>query len=154
MRENYSIPASFKRLTTKGGRLDKVSLSESVRQHILLILVSRWDHLRADPSFGSAFWEHDFDSSSVLESKRHEFEKDIKESILRYETRLDPNDLKIGFKVYGSPLPSNRNKKMLSLKKRIEMRVEGRLAETNKTFKPPPFLLYFSPVAIESKAKR
>lgn len=152
MAEKYSIPADFTQLTTKGARLDKVDLHESVRQNILLMLISRWGSLRVDPQFGCAFWEYDFESSTQLESKRHHLEASITEMIAAREPRLDPSKLKVSFKVYNSPLPSVKGRRMLSLKKRIEMKVEGRLLETNKTFKPAPFQLYFSPVAIEHKA--
>ncbi|MEM9258410.1 MAG: GPW/gp25 family protein [Bacteroidota bacterium] len=154
MAERYSIPADFARLASKGGRLEKVGLHESVRQHILLMLISRWGSLRVDPQFGCAFWEYDFESSAQLESKRHFLESSITEMIASREPRLDPVKLKVSFKVYNSPLPSVRGRRMLSLKKRIEMKVEGRLLETNKAFKPAPFQLYFSPVAIEHKASR
>lgn len=133
-----------------GGRAERVSLYASVRQHILLLLISRYDSLRADPDFGCVFWEYDFESSNKLEQQRHQLEESIRQMIISREPRLDPNKLKVTFRVYNYPLPTYRGRKMQSLKKRIEMQVNGRLLETNETFAPPPFQLYFSPVAIES----
>jgi len=152
--DKYSIPVDFNQLMAKGGRLATVELHESIRQNILLMLISRWGSLRVDPAFGCAFWEHDFESSTQLENKRHMLEASINQMIIDREPRLDPAKLKVSFKVYNSPLPSVKRKRMLSLKKRIEMVVEGRMLETNKTFRPPPYLLYFSPVAIEHKPGR
>lgn len=145
----YGIPADFGQLMRQGERAGQVDLHESVRQNILLMLISYWGSLRADPNFGCAFWEYDFESSAQLENKRHHLEESIRRMIAEREPRLDPSRLNVKFKVYNSPLPSYRGRRMLSLKKRIEMTVEGILLETNKAFAPSPFQLYFSPVAIE-----
>ncbi len=149
--KKYSIPANFGRLMRQGERADQVDLHESVRQNLLLMLISYWGSLRADPTFGCAFWEYDFESSTQLENKRHQLEESIRRMIVAREPRLDPTRLNVRFRVFNSPLPSYRGRRMLSLKKRIEMTVEGNLLETNTPFSPSPFQLYFSPVAIEYK---
>lgn len=151
MAGRYSIPADFGALMQPGGRAERVDLRESVRQNILLMLVSHWGSLRVDPTYGCAVWEHDFDSSSQLESRRLQLEENINRMIAKHEPRLDPGRLKVNFRVYSNPLPAYRGRKMLPLKKRIEMTVEGTLLETNQPFHPPPFRLYFSPVAIEQR---
>ncbi|WP_157974524.1 GPW/gp25 family protein [Lewinella sp. IMCC34183] len=150
--KKYALPADFSRLTRQGERIEQVDLGESVRQHILLMLISPYGSLRVDPSFGCAFWEYDYESSGQLETRRHRLEESIARMIAEREPRLDPARLKVTFRVYNSPLPSVRGRRMLALKKRIEMKVTGRLLETNQDFAPPPFQLYFSPVAIEHNA--
>ena len=148
MSDRYGLPIDCKALMRPGGRAARVSLAESVREHLLLILMMRYGGLRADEAFGCAFWEYDFESSTVLAGKHHRIEQDIRGMILAREPRLDPGRLRVAFRVYSSPLPSYRGRKMQQLKKRIEMTVRGRLLETNQDFRPPPFQLYFSPVAV------
>ncbi|WP_116106521.1 GPW/gp25 family protein [Lewinella sp. IMCC34191] len=147
--KNYALPTDFTELMRPGGRAPTVDLHESVRQYILLMLISHFGSLRADPAFGCAFWEYDFESGAKLENRRHQLEESIRTMITEREPRLDPTTLKVNFRVFNSPLPSYRGRRMLSLKKRIEMQVTGRLLQTNTDFAPPPFQLYFSPVAIE-----
>lgn len=147
--KNYALPVDFTQLMRPGGRADTVDLHESVRQFILLMLISHFGSLRADPAFGCAFWEYDFESGSKLENRRHQLEESIRAMIVEREPRLDPTALKVNFRVSNTPLPSYRGRRMLSLKKRIEMQVTGRLLQTNTAFTPPPIQLYFSPVAID-----
>lgn len=152
MLQNYSLPVDFNRLMKKGGRLDQVSLYESVRQHILLILISRYGSLRADPTYGWAFWEHDFDHARVVDKQRLMFERELREKIIEKETRLKPDELVVSLKISRAPLPSYKNREMKALKKTLHIEVKGRLLETNAVFAPPTYLLYFSPVAVDHKS--
>lgn len=149
---NYSLPVDFSKLMQKGGRLDRVSLHESVRQHILLILISRYGSLRADPEFGWGFWEHDFDHAKEVDQRRLVFEREIRERLIDKEPRLDPKELTVGLRITRDALPSYRHRKMQALKKTLHIVIKGRLLENNAIFEPPPYLLYFSPVAVDQES--
>ncbi len=148
MLQNYSLPVDFRRLTQRGGRLEQVDLHESVRQNILLVLISRYGSLRADYSYGWGFWEHDFDHAKEINHRRLRFEQEVRQIILEREPRLDPSELKVRLQISRDALPSYRGRRMQMLKKTLHVNVEGRLLETNQAFRPAPFLVYFSPVAI------
>lgn len=147
---NYNMPLNFSDLRKKGGKLKKVDLHESVRQNIFMMLISRYGSLRADPEYGWGFWEHDFDHAKVIDKKGLEFEREIRHIILDRERRLSPDELKVNLKITRAGLPGKRGKKIHGLKKIIQVIISGRLLENNEEFTPQPFLLYFSPVAIES----
>ena len=152
MLQNYSMPVNFQQLTKKGARLEKVGLAESVRQHILLILISRYGSLRADPTYGWGFWEHDFDHAKDVDANRLNFEREVREFIIEKETRLAPDQLSVSLKITREPLPSYRNRKMLALKKTLHVTIKGRLLENNAQFAPPAYLLYFSPIAVDQES--
>ena len=149
MLRNYSLPVDFSRLTVKGKRLEQVDLHESVRQHILLILISRYGSLRADATYGWGFWEHDFDHAKEVDANRLNFEREIRDFIVQKETRLDPDQLTVNLKITREPLPSYRHRRMQKLKKTLHVLVKGRLLENNSVFAPPAYLLYFSPIAVD-----
>lgn len=147
MLDNYSIPLRCSELTKRSPKHPKVKLEESVRRHIYLILVTRFGEYRCDPSYGCQLWEHDFEHLKALDDKKHIFENSIKTLLARHESRLAEALVSIDIKEPDIKDPLKLTKK---IKKRIEIKIRGRLVETNQPFEPKPFVIYFSPVATES----
>ncbi len=147
MLDNYSIPLRCGELTKKNPKLPKVKLEESVRRHLYLILITRFGEYRCDPSYGCQLWEHDFENLKALDDKKHTFENSIKTLLARHEPRLMETLVSIDIKEPDIKDPLKLTQK---LRKRIEIKIRGRLAETNQPFEPKPFVIYFSPVATDS----
>ena len=127
----------------KTNLLEKCSVEESIRQHIYLVLITRFGENRYDPSYGSELWEYDFESLKVLDDKKHHFEKSIKELLLQHEPRL--NELSNKVTISEGPV-SSHHKTQHYLKKKIEIKIKGKMVETNKPFNQPNFVIFFSPV--------
>lgn len=147
MLDNYSLPLRCAELTKKNPKLPKVKLHDSVRQHLSLILVTRFGEYRCDPSYGCLLWEHDFENLKALDDKKHIFEKSIKELLARHEPRLTDTLVTVDIKEPDIKDPLKLTSK---LRKRIEIKIKARLLETNQSFEPKPFIIYFSPVATDA----
>jgi predicted component of type VI protein secretion system len=147
MTDNYSIPLRCTELVKKNPKHPRVKLEESVRRHVYLILTTRFGENRCDPSYGCQLWEHDFEHLRSLNDKKHHIENSIKILLIRHEPRLSEPVVTLNITEPDIKDPLKLTQK---LKKRIEVRIKGRLVESNKIFNPKPFVIYFSPVATES----
>lgn len=147
MINNYSIPLRCGELIRKNPKHPKVKLEESVRRHLYLILITRFGENRCDLTYGCQLWEHDFEHLKSLNDKKHHIENSIKDLLTVHEPRL--TEVVVNLNV-TEPDIKDPLKLTQKLKKRIEINIKGRLVETNKSFKPKPFIIYFSPVATES----
>ena len=144
MLSNYSIPINFSKLIQKNERLDKCDLEASIRYHIYLLLITRFDDWRYDSGYGCILWRYDFDTRATLKSKKQEIERSVKERIEKHERRL--GELRVSFKITQEELIVRGFKSLLRPKERLEIKVSGRILETNQLFNPAPFIIYFSPI--------
>lgn len=149
MLRNYTIPANFGNLI-KREKHKTCSLEESIRQHIFLILVTRAQANRFDNSYCCDLWRHDFDNSSAstVSNIRHGLEKSIADVLNRYEKRL--SDVKVKIQITAESLAIGKFGTISSMKKKVALVVEGRIVETNQVFSPRPFIIYFSPIMLDS----
>lgn len=143
---NYSIPANFSQFKKRAEKHKQIPLEESIRQHIFLILVSQFGSNRFSPSYGCALWKFDFDFPSTINRKRDDISKSIEVLLKKHEPRIE--DLSISIKVSQEDILIRGFKKISKAKKKISLEVSGRISETNKMFKPKPFVIFFSPMMI------
>ncbi len=151
MLHNYRFPMPCGELKKKKPSYEKCGLEESVRQHIYLILITRFAENRYDPSYGSELWEYDFESLKVLEDKKHYLENSFKKLLQVHEPRL--TDIAVSINIAEGPVVSH-HKTEHKIKKKIEIKIKGKLAETNKPFNQPPFIIFFSPVVTDAFAEK
>jgi phage baseplate assembly protein W len=147
MISNYSFPLRCAELMKKKPDHPKCSTEESVRQHIYLMLITRFGENRYDTSYGCELWEYDFESLKILDGKKHYLENSIKNLLFVHEPRL--TELNVAVNISEGPV-MNHLKTEQKTKKKIEINIKGRLAETNKPFDQPPFTIYFSPVTADA----
>ena len=147
MLQNYNFPIRCGELMKKRPNHPKCSLEESVRQHLYLILITRFGENRYDTSFGSELWEHDFESISVLNDRKPHIENSIKILLGKHEPRLLEPYVKVN--ITEGPVVSHLKTEQ-KIKKKIEITIKGKLLETNKPFEPPPFVIFFSPVTTDA----
>lgn len=100
----YSIPFRTGQLG-KSGSLEKCSLSDSIRQHIRLLLLTPPGRFRYDPFYGCKIhWYQFLVSNRAMEGRKEEdqFRLDIQENIRslieRFEPRIELTDVTIALK--------------------------------------------------------
>jgi len=146
MRENMNLPLNCEALMKANSSIPKISLEESVRRHVFLMLISRFGSNRCFPEYGSELWEHDFENLKTLDNKKPQLEHAIKTMMAQHEKRL--GDVRISIQIkeepFQDPLKTTRK-----ITKKIEVKIKGILLETNKVFDPPTYVIFFSPVALD-----
>ena len=147
MNTNYSIPISFNDLMS-GKKLTKVSPTESVHQHIHLILMTALGYNRFNPNYGCKIWEKDFDISTTNNNWAQELEKSLYLAITTNESRVY-SELKVEVKVTEVE-ESIEDKSSLSITKYFVAKIENiRLKTTNELIDNFRCTIAFSPVVLE-----
>ena len=83
----YKLPLDFQGLM-KRKDIDKISIEDSIRQHIFLISTTSFGECKFDESFGSEIWEMDFDllksNNNLREMMMNSLKRDISVEISDY----------------------------------------------------------------------
>jgi hypothetical protein len=108
--------------------LKRCSLSESVSGLIHLIILTRFDENKEDPSFGNELWDHDFETIENIHSFNEIIAESLKSSIAEHEKRLTNIRVNIVFEQAMTTVYHRR------IKQRIHISVEGTLIKTNEPF--------------------
>lgn len=86
------IPIDFSQVI-KGANLKRCSKEESIAQHLMLIITSRYGEVAGKNDYGSVIWELEFNQLIRI----HDWEEEVKTSLMacisKYEKRL--KDLEI-----------------------------------------------------------
>jgi phage baseplate assembly protein W len=146
MQTHYALPVNFEKLMRKGAAAT-CDLQESVRQHVFLLLVTRFGENSYDPQYGCELWEYDFEHPAILDGRKNLLIQSIKNVLERQELRLGKINIKIT--IDTQEFVSRFNPKQPRVKKQVAITVTGVLKETNQVFQPPPFIIHFSPVSIQ-----
>ena len=146
MQTHYALPISFGKLMRKEIAAT-CDLLESVRQHVFLILVTRFGENSYDPQYGCELWEYDFEHPAVLDGRKNLFIQSIKSVLEQQEPRLGKINVKMI--IDTQEFFSRFNPKQPRVKKKVSITITGTLKETNQAFQPPAFVIYFSPVSIQ-----
>lgn len=149
MLQNYTFPLKFSELIKSNTDHAKCDLSESVRQHIYLILITRYGEHRFDYSYGSDLWRYDFDSPNTIDRNRPILEKSLKDTLGQMEPRL--NNIKVSITISQEDFLAGTFRKIPKIKRKIDIKIIGKLVETNEDFCPPPFVVYLSPMLTDQK---
>jgi phage baseplate assembly protein W len=147
MQSNYPLTVNFRDLMQRR-QVAPCSLGDSVREHVFLLLTTRFGECSHDATYGCELWEYDFDHPGDLDAQKHRLEKSIKTIIEGHEPRLTRVSIKV---TIDTQLFVDRfNKEHPVVKKKITIAVKGVLKETNQEFQPaPPYVIYFSPVSVQ-----
>jgi len=146
---NYTMPIQFGDLMKRDFEHNKCDLNESVRRHIYLILMTRYGEHRFDYEYGCELWKFDFDSPNTIDRNRPVLEKSLKDTLTQMEPRL--NNLKVSITISQEDFTAGTFKKIPKIKRKIDIKISGKLVETNADFSPAPFIVYFSPMLTDNK---
>ncbi len=140
MAQFYNIPFLFSNILKRVPREEYCcSLQDSLKQHISLIISSRYKEFRYDSSFGCKVWELDFIVPANLNIWKEEIKQALEESILKYEHRVEKIEIKID--ISKSPADLKRINQVL------DFRVTGSFKGISETFDFSD-RLYFSPYSL------
>ncbi|MEZ0540558.1 GPW/gp25 family protein [Fibrella arboris] len=139
----YTLAAPLTRLM-QPGNLPKLSLTEAIRQHIDLLLVTRLGEYRFDPQLGNAVWQGDYAAITHPTLWKGETEQSLTELIQHYEKRIrfarvavDVDELE----------ETDRAGVRRRTRKRLTIRVNGTLIDIDEPMPELLFTIYINPVA-------
>lgn len=124
----YKIPFDFDNLIEKKDT-DKISLDDSISQHIFLLATTALGECKFDDTYGTEIWEMDFDLMKSDNSLKEFIANALKKSIGMHEKRLVLEDVEIS--VQDHNLGSLGKKRM---KKKVSISIKGVILETNRSF--------------------
>ncbi len=140
----YHLPVNFRSLLKKGGRLQTVSLKESIREYIYLILQTQRGEWRYDADFQCLLWEKDFEQTDNLNLWLDEVKEHIKKTLYKWETRLKIQSIDIRKDELEE---RNRENKICKVRNRIKIRIRGMMIQSSESF-DEEFLMFFGPITV------
>lgn len=139
----YHLPVSFGALLRKE-RLPQVSLPDSIREYLYLILQTQRGEWRYDHDFQCLLWEKDFEQTDNLNIWLDEVKEDIRRTAYQWETRLKVQNIDIKKDELEE---RNRENKVYKIRNRITVRVRGTVIQTGEYF-DEEFLMFFGPITV------
>ncbi len=124
-------------------KLQRISVEESVRRHIYIILMTNFGENRFNREYGCSLWNHDFDVSVNDSSWASAMEETLRRNILNNEPRIQ-NDFKISVRI------EKNNSEGKDLRRQFIIDVSKLvLKETNENIQDVEYLIIFSPISIQ-----
>jgi phage baseplate assembly protein W len=144
MERHYGVPINFKALMQQK-KLPIISIRESVRQHVNLILMTERGGWRFDAEYKCTLWEKDFEQTDNMNSWLDEVRDDIVATIQRYEKHRLRN---LNIDIKRDELPDvNKEGKIVRVRNRIKINVRGSIIQTDESFEEE-FIMFFGPITI------
>ncbi len=121
----------------------KVSLEESIKLNIQLLLRTKLKDCRFDPEFGYIGWNKDFENITNESNWEKHIKEDFIQKVKEYERRLIDIKVVIDLKKTSSNV-------QLTLNHQFLVRIEAKLKNTAERFEFEE-IMYFSPIRVSSK---
>ena len=125
----YSLPLLFTDLLKKNDLTKCRDIKESIGQNIHLILTTHFGEYKQDASFGCSIWDNDFENIVSINLWKEQVAKSVKLVLINHELRL--TNIIVKTDISQQEITNSHIKK---LKKKVEVVVEGNIAETNEPF--------------------
>ena len=122
----YKLPLDFQGLM-KRKDIDKISIEDSIRQHIFLISTTSFGECKFDESFGSEIWEMDFDLLKSNNNLREMMMNSLKRDISKNEKRVVLEDISVEISDYNLGTMGK-----IRMKKRVQLTLKMLIKETNR----------------------
>lgn len=126
--EYYSLPLSLERIMNRQEH-PKISMQQSVLQHLHLLITTAFGEFPADLDFGSSIWDYDFDNVTSAHKLKELIRQSLLLAIQRYEKRL--SNIRVELMILQEEL-QERSRGSSRVKKRIDISVTGILISTNE----------------------
>src|ERR1700753_3993121 len=117
--EFYSLPLNVERIMKKQEH-PKVTMQQSVIQHLHLLLTTAFGEFPADERFGCGIWENDFDNVTSAHKLREYIRQTLHQSIQEQEGRL--GNVRVDVLLRQEELPGQG---MRNIKKKIDVTITG-----------------------------
>ena len=140
-RMNYlKLPLDLSR--TLNGQMQRCSYEESIAQHIMMLIVSRYGEVEGKEDYGSVIWDLEF--NQVL--KNADWEEKVRQSleatITKYESRLKD----IHVRVELTEVEEDVRNKFPNARQRVRVWVNGVMVRNDQQFNFNTHL-YISPIS-------
>lgn len=123
----FSLPLDFGKLMRQEEH-PRVSIQQSVIQHLHLLLTTAFGEFSGDEDFGCGIWDHDFDNVTSAHKLKEIIRQSLLKSIQEKEKRL--TGVRVDLLITQEEVPESTG--MHSVKKRINITVTGMLLLTNE----------------------
>jgi len=140
--DTYNYPINLADLMN-AKKLPRISIEESVRRHMYIILMTNFGESRFNREYGCSLWFHDFDISVNDSSWASAMEETLRKNIVNNEPRIQ-QDFKISIRIEKASDEGKdlRRKFMIDISNLV-------LRETNERVRDVEYLIIFSPITIK-----
>ncbi len=125
--EFYSLPLALERVMRQQEH-PKVTLQQSVTQHLHLLLTTAFGEFPGDEGFGCGIWDHDFDNVTSAHKLKELIRQSLLKSIQEQEKRI--GSVRVELSIMQEELAEGASSRRV--KKRINILVSGVLNSTNE----------------------
>ena len=131
MVHNYELPIRFDALMKPNRDLATCELKKSIAQNINLIITSKYNEHRFDPTYGCEIWDLDFELILNENAWREKISKSVIQSLAKHEKRMERIDAGVEIKEEEF---FNQNRNVKGIRKKISIFVTGTIKETGERF--------------------
>jgi phage baseplate assembly protein W len=124
--EYYQLPLKLGDLMS-GKMHNKVSLSDSIKQHLHLIITTSFGEMQFDENFGCSIWDDDFDNLTSTNKIKEKIKNSILYSVNKYENRIE--NVKLDLQIRETELSLKLKGKYV--KKRLDLIIVANICSTN-----------------------
>ncbi|MCW3127958.1 MAG: hypothetical protein JWO03_3616 [Bacteroidetes bacterium] len=121
------------------------SLTESIAQHLHLLVTTYYGECKFDPQFGSPIWEADFENITSINVWRNKTGKELEDVIKMYERRL--SEPKVNINLFQEEFVDEAVSSKV-MKRKVELKVTAKIEATSEKFEFDT-LFYFSPISFD-----
>lgn len=125
----YTLPLNTGKLVGRKVH-NKCNLIQSISHYIHLVNTSYFGECAFDESFGCSIWLVDFDNLKSTNRLKDFIQASLYESLMKHEKRLQA--LRVNVRIKQEELSPNASSN--SIKKRIDIRIKGKVKKTNEDF--------------------
>jgi len=123
----FSLPLDFGKVMRQEEH-PRVSIQQSVIQHLHLLLTTAFGEFSGDEDFGCGIWDHDFDNVTSAHKLKEIIRQSLLKSIQEKEKRL--TGVRVDLLIIQEDVPETSG--MHSVKKKINITITGVLQLTNE----------------------
>lgn len=143
MQSFYPLPVGFKHLM-QHRELPTVTIHESIRQHVFLILMTSRGEWRYDYDYNGSLWEKDFEQTDNMNMWLDDIKNEMMSALRTFEKRLEYPTMAI----QKDELEEiNKEGKVVKIRNRLTIYVQGTIIQTNESFEEN-YTMFFGPITI------
>ncbi len=142
---NYELPIKFAALMRPNNDLPTCELKKSIAQNIYLIITSKYNEHRFDPTYGCEIYDMDFELILNENTWREKISKSVMVSLRRHEQRLENMNASVDITEEEF---RNPNSGVKGIRKKISITMSGTIRETGEPFNFQTHL-YLGPISSE-----
>ena len=138
---NYlKLPLDLSR--TLNGQMQRCSYEESIAQHIMMLIISRYGEVEGKEDYGSVIWDLEFNQVLQNADWEEKVRQSLEATITKYESRLKD----IHVRVELTEVEEDVRNKFPNARQRVRVWVNGVMVRNDQQFNFNTHL-YISPIS-------